>query len=234
MHNPEVFYNKEDYWDIPREIYAASEQQMEPYYMILNLEEREEFFLLLPFTPTGKNNMIAWLAAACDGENYGNLLLYKFPKDKLVYGPMQIEARIDQNPTISEQLTLWGQRGSSVIRGNLLVIPIEQSILYVEPLYLNAEQGELPEFKRVILGQGNRVVMGERLDSTLSNLLAGTFRIAESPKIKREEPVSALVRRALNYYQAGVESLKKGDWAKYGKSQKLLQQTLKEIEKRNR
>ncbi|MCK4245477.1 MAG: UPF0182 family protein [Candidatus Omnitrophica bacterium] len=237
MRNPEVFYNKEDYWDIPREIYSRSEQPMEPYYMILKIEEKEEFFLLLPFTPTGKNNMIAWLAAACDGENYGNLLLYKFPKDKLVYGPMQIEARIDQNPTISEQLTLWGQRGSSVIRGNLLVIPIEQSILYVEPLYLKAEQGELPEFKRIILGQGNRVVMGERLDDTLSNLLAGTFRIAETPR--KEEPtlptgrqVSALVRQALHYYQSGVESLKKGDWAKYGETQKLLQQTLQEIEKR--
>ena len=208
--------------------------------MILKLEEKEEFFLLLPFTPTGKNNMIAWLAAACDGENYGNLLLYKFPKDKLVYGPMQIEARIDQNPTISEQLTLWGQRGSSVIRGNLLVIPIEQSILYVEPLYLKAEQGELPEFKRVIIGQGNRVVMGERLDDTLSNLLAGTFSISphllSSPQVgeegKEKEPISALVRRALNYYQRGVESLKKGDWAKYGESQRHLKQTLKEIEKR--
>ena len=203
MRNPEVFYNKEDYWDIPREIYATSEQQMEPYYMILKLEEKEEFFLLLPFTPVGKNNMIAWLAAACDGENYGNLLLYKFPKDKLVYGPMQIEARIDQNPTISEQLTLWGQGGSSVIRGNLLVIPIEQSILYVEPLYLKAEQGELPEFKRVILGQGNRVIMGERLDDTLSNLLTGTFKLQSPSPLRGRteeggiEPTSALVRRGL-------------------------------------
>ena len=114
----------------------------------------------------------------------------------------------------------------------LFHIPIEQSILYVEPLYLKAEQGELPEFKRVILGQGNRVVMGERLDDTLSSLLTGRFRIAETPKIKREEPISALVRQALNYYQSGVESLKKGDWAKYGESQRHLKQTLKEIKKR--
>ncbi len=196
--------------------------------------------------------MIAWLAAACDGENYGNLLLYKFPKDKLVYGPMQIEARVDQNPTISEQLTLWGQRGSSVIRGNLLVIPIEQSILYAEPLYLKAEQGELPEFKRIILGQGNRVVMGESLDATLSSLLTGTFKlgphlpppsrgeiedVSSPPHLRGRieeggESVSALVRQALNYYQAGVESLKKQDWAKYGETQKLLQQTLQAIEKR--
>ncbi|MES0341589.1 MAG: UPF0182 family protein, partial [Candidatus Humimicrobiaceae bacterium] len=140
MTDPDVFYNKEDYWNVPNEIYAENEIKMEPYYIVTKLpgHEREEFILMTPFTPSTKNNMIAWLAAKNDQPEYGNLIVYKFPKEKLIFGPMQIEARIDQDSEISQQLTLWGQKGSTVIRGNLLVIPIEESILYVEPLYLRA------------------------------------------------------------------------------------------------
>ncbi|MDD5014071.1 MAG: UPF0182 family protein, partial [Atribacterota bacterium] len=136
MLDPDVFYNKEDYWNTPNEIYAENEIRMEPYYIVTKLpgHDREEFILMTPFTPSTKNNMIAWLAAKNDQPEYGNLVVYKFPKEKLIYGPMQIEARIDQDSEISQQLTLWGQKGSTVIRGNLLVIPIEKSIIYVEPL----------------------------------------------------------------------------------------------------
>ena len=154
MRDVQVFYNQEDLWEIPNEIYSDRAQLMEPYYIIIKLpgEEREEFLLMVPFTPARKDNMIGWLAARCDGENYGHLLVYRLSKDKLIYGPMQIEARIDQQPEISSQLTLWGQRGSEVIRGNLLAIPIERSFIYVEPIYLQARQE--PEQQALQEGEG--------------------------------------------------------------------------------
>jgi uncharacterized membrane protein (UPF0182 family) len=142
MKEVQVFYNQEDLWQTPNEIYASKRQKMEPYYIIIRLpqEKNEEFALMLPFTPSNKDNMIAWLAARCDMPDYGNLIVYKLPKDKLIFGPMQIEARVDQQTSISRELTLWGQRGSSVIRGNLLVIPIDDNFIYVEPVYLQANQ----------------------------------------------------------------------------------------------
>ena len=144
MEDAQVFYNQEDLWQIPDELYGDSRQEMEPYYVIMKLpeEDKEEFLLMLPFTPSRKDNMIGWLAARSDLPNYGNLLVYKLPKEKLIYGPMQIEARVDQQTEISSELTLWGQRGSRVIRGNLLAIPIGDSFIYVEPVYLEAIQGE--------------------------------------------------------------------------------------------
>ena len=144
MKDVQVFYNQEDLWQMPDEIYGSSRQNMEPYYIILRLpkEKSEEYVLMLPFTPSKKDNMIAWLAARCDVPNYGNLIVYELPKDKLVFGPMQIEARIDQRTSISSELTLWSQRGSRVIRGNLLVIPIQDTFIYVEPVYLQAKQSE--------------------------------------------------------------------------------------------
>ncbi|MBA7648834.1 hypothetical protein ES703_56624 [subsurface metagenome] len=142
MEDVQVFYNQEDLWQIPDELYGDSRQEMEPYYIIVKLpeENKEEFLLMLPFTPSKKDNMIGWLAARSDLPNYGNLLVYKLPKEKLVYGPMQIEARVDQQTDISRELSLWGQRGSRVIRGNLLAIPISDSFIYVEPVYLEAIQ----------------------------------------------------------------------------------------------
>ncbi len=142
MEDAQVFYNQEDLWQIPDELYGDSRQEMEPYYIIIKLPEddREEFFLMIPFTPSKKDNMIGWLAARSDPPNYGNLLVYKLPKEKLVYGPMQIEARVDQQTEISRELSLWGQRGSRVIRGNLLAIPVSDSFIYVEPVYLEAKQ----------------------------------------------------------------------------------------------
>jgi hypothetical protein len=144
MEDVQVFYNQEDLWQIPDEMYGGSRQEMEPYYIIIKLPEaeKEEFLLMLPFTPSKKDNMIGWLAARCDLPGYGKLLVYKLPKEKLVYGPMQIEARVDQQTEISRELSLWGQRGSRVIRGNLLAIPLSDTFIYVEPVYLEAKQEE--------------------------------------------------------------------------------------------
>ncbi len=144
MEDVQVFYNQEDLWQVPDELYGDSRLEMEPYYIMIKLpdEDKEEFFLMLPVTPYKKDNMIAWLSARCDQPDYGNLLVYKLPKKKLVYGPMQIEARIDQQTEISRELSLWGQRGSRVIRGNLLAIPVEDTFIYVEPVYLEAKQEE--------------------------------------------------------------------------------------------
>jgi uncharacterized membrane protein (UPF0182 family) len=141
MQDVQVFYNQEDLWEPPDEIYGDNRQRMKPYYIIIKLpdEDKEEFLLMLPYTPSKKDNMIGWLAARSDLPNYGHLLVYKLSKEKLVYGPMQIEARIDQQTDISRELSLWGQRGSRVIRGNLLAIPVSNSFIFVEPIYLEAE-----------------------------------------------------------------------------------------------
>ena len=169
MEDPQVFYNREDLWRVPNEIYGSEQQPVQPYYLIMKLptETSEEFVLLLPFTPASRNNLIAWLAARSDGDNYGKLLLYQFPKQRLVYGPEQIEALINQEPAISEQISLWNRQGSKAIQGNLLVIPIEQSLLYVEPIYLEATENSLPTLVRVIVAYENRIVMSETLDEAL-------------------------------------------------------------------
>lgn len=176
MEDPQMFYNKEDVWQIPNEIYSAEEVPVGPYYLIMALpgEEEEEFLLLQPFSPLEKTNMVAWMAARMDGERYGEILVFEFPKDKLVFGPVQIEARITNDPAISAQLALWNQAGSRVIRGNLLVIPVEDSLLYVEPLYLQAEQRPIPELKRVIVCYGDRVIMEPTLARALERMFGAT------------------------------------------------------------
>lgn len=170
MRDPQVFYNREDLWQIPNEIYGNEQQQVEPYYLIMKLPQAqsEEFILLLPFQPVQRANLIAWLAARSDEEEYSKLLLYEFPKQQLVYGTEQIEALINQDPVISQQISLWNRQGSKVIQGNLLVIPIERSLLYVEPLYIEAEQNSLPTFVRVIVAYNNRIVMAETLEQALA------------------------------------------------------------------
>ena len=170
MTDPQVFYNREDQWRAPNEIYGTEAQQVDPYYLIMRLpeEETEEFILLSPFTPAQRNNLVAWLAASSDGDRYGRILLYRFPKQELVFGPEQIEARINQDPAISQRISLWDTQGSRAIQGNLLVIPIERSLLYVEPLYLEAEQNRLPALARVILVYRNRIAMAETLDDALA------------------------------------------------------------------
>ncbi|HIK55079.1 MAG TPA: UPF0182 family protein [Synechococcales cyanobacterium M55_K2018_004] len=172
MTEPQVFYNREDQWRAPNEVYGGKTQPVRPYYLIMKLPAGsvEEFLLFLPFTPNQRTNLIAWMSARSDGENYGKVLLYRFPKQELVFGPEQLEARINQDPVISQQISLWNRRGSQVIQGNLLVIPIEESLLYVEPLYLVAEQNQLPTLARVIVAYGNRIIMAETLERALEGI----------------------------------------------------------------
>ena len=232
MLDPDVFYNKEDYWNTPNEIYAENEIRMEPYYIVTKLpgHDREEFILMTPFTPSTKNNMIAWLAAKNDQPEYGELVVYKFPKEKLIFGPMQIEARIDQDSEISQQLTLWGQKGSTVIRGNLLVIPVEESIIYVEPLYLRAETGEIPELKRVIISNGTDVVIGENLEEALEKLFVGTYKVEKTVISGEEKTLKDLIREASEYYQNAQKYSQEGNWSSYGEELNKLEQTLKLLE----
>ncbi|KST62103.1 UPF0182 family protein [Mastigocoleus testarum] len=172
MTQEQVFYNREDLWKIPKEVYGTEARPVKPYYLIMKLPtaKNEEFILMQPFTPTQRENLIAWLAARSDGRQYGKLLLYEFPKQKLVYGQKQIEALINQNPEISRQITLWNREGSRAIQGNLLVIPIEESLLYVEPLYLEAEKNSLPTLIRVIIFYQNKIVMEESLEKAIEKI----------------------------------------------------------------
>ncbi|PTV99303.1 hypothetical protein C8C76_11121 [Halanaerobium saccharolyticum] len=173
MEDPVVYYNREDVWEIPQENYQGSTVPVEPYYIMNQLpgEDKAEFILMSPFTPSNRDNMVAWMAARNDGEHYGELFTYRFPKDQLVYGPNQIESRIDQESEISQLLTLWSQRGSDVIRGNLLVIPVNNSVLYVEPIFLQAEGGGIPELRRVIVSYKNQIIMRENLEDALRAML---------------------------------------------------------------
>ncbi len=221
MDDPQVFYNKEDLWATPTEVREQREQEMAPYYVVMKLpdEDEVEFLLMRPYVPNGRRNMIAWLYADSDGEDYGQLGVYKFPKQELIYGPMQIEARFDQDPYISQQLTLWNQRGSQVIRGNLLVIPIDDTLLYVEPLYLQAEAGRFPELKRVLVAYGNSVAMAEDLPTALAQAVGLAAPPVPPPIVPptASDDVAALARSALSHYQAAQECLRRGDWACYGR-----------------
>ena len=239
MNDPEVFYNREDLWHFPRQIYEGDEVVMDPYYLIMKLpgEEKTGFMLILPFTPASKDNMIAWMAARSNGEDYGKLLLYSFPKQKLVYGPRQIEARIDQTPQISQQFTLWSQAGSKVIRGDLLVIPLEQSLLYVEPVYLRAEQGGLPELKRVIVAYDKTVVMEKSLEKSLAAIFGERQEVEQEVEQEVTSPITdqnlLLVKSALATYQKAQEALRKGNWSEYGRYQQELGQILQQLNRNN-
>ncbi len=234
MTDPQMFYNKEDYWEIPREIYANLEKTVEPYYIVLHLpgESAPEYMLMTPFTPRGKPNMTAWLGVRCDPERYGEMVLFQLPKDKLVPGPMQVESMIAQNPGISEAMTLWGQVGSQVIRGNLLTIPIKGSLLYIEPLYIQAEKVKIPELKRVLMYYGGRVVMGTTVEDALSALLGtGEDVPPDFPGGTELPDISALVARANRLLQEANEKLRTGDWAGYGRNMEELARVLADLEK---
>ncbi len=231
MGDPTVFYNKEDQWAVAHEMYAGDDQLMEPYYVTMSLEgeDQEEFILIQPFTPANKQNMVAWMAARSDGEHYGKLLLYKFHKQELIYGPLQIEARIDQDPTISGQLSLWHQRGSRVIRGNLLVIPIGNSLLYVEPLYLQAETGQLPELKRVIVASGEHVVMADTLHEALASVGGAPIVTVEEEAVEEPGEAHDLALSALEHYERAQGYLGQGDWAGYGAELEAMRRDLESL-----
>ncbi len=241
MMDPQVFYNKEDKWEIPHEIYGEKETVMNPYYAIVKFpgaKERDEYVLMMPFTPLNKNNMVSWVAAMCDQENYGDIVEYQFPKEKLIFGPMQIESRIDQNTEISQLLTLWGQKGSTVIRGNLLVYPIKNSILYVEPIYLRSEKSELPELKRVVVAYQDKIGVGVNLEEALGEIFTGTH--AEATTVAAggasAKPLKALtreelIREAMADFNTAQEKLRAGDFAGYGEYTNKLKKVLTELEK---
>ena len=235
MRDPQVFYNKEDLLSIPRQTVSGTEREMAPYYTIMRLpgETKEEFVLLLPFTPNRRDNMRAWLAARSDPPHYGKLTALDFPKAKLVYGPKQIDARIEQDAFISQQLSLWGQRGQ-VIRGSLLAIPIEKSLLYVQPLFLAAEKGSLPELKRVIVAFGNQIAMEETLDQSLQRIFGGKTTAEPTPMpaaaVKETLIEGSLARRALEHFSRSQEFLRQGNWAGYGEEQKRLEALLREMQ----
>jgi uncharacterized protein len=262
MTDPRVFYNKEDLWRVAQSAARGPAAPMTPYYTIMKLADvgkTEEFILMVPFTPARKNNMIAWMAARCDVPNYGKVVVFTFPKQKLIYGPQQIESRVDQDPTISQQLTLWGQGGSTVIRGTLLVIPVGNAVLYVEPLYLAAQSGgALPQLKRVLVSYSDQVVMEDTLDAALTQIFGGQVSTgaevvaasqpgtrALSPGAKVPAPaaprparaqtatevakVQALAKQANQHYERALELQRQGDWAGYGQEIKKLGEVLNKL-----
>jgi uncharacterized membrane protein (UPF0182 family) len=250
MTDPRVFYNREDLWRVAQSAARGSAAPMTPYYTIMKLAEvgtREEFILMVPFTPAKKDNMIAWIAARCDAPNYGKVLVFTFPKQKLVYGPQQIESRIDQDTGISQQLTLWDQGGSKVIRGTLLVIPVRNSVLYVEPLYLAAEAGGgLPQLKRVIVAYADNVVMETTLDAALGKIFGGavesaraqnlaapanTATAAAPPAAVAGADVQSLIREAGQHFDRAQQFLRQGDWNGYGEEIKKVGEILKRLSK---
>ncbi|MCR4431877.1 MAG: UPF0182 family protein [Tepidanaerobacteraceae bacterium] len=232
MEDARVFYNKEDAWQVPDEIYGSERNKMEPYYTILQLpgESKPEQVLMLPFTPSTIENMRAWMAARSDGENYGKLVVYLFPKDKTVYGPMQIEARINQDSQISQQLTLWDQRGSRVIRGNLLVLPIDSSILYVRPIFIQGEQSQLPELSRIVVASGEHVVMERTFEAALARIFGESAVEKTVPTVPVEEMTAEeQIKRAATLYDEAIKAQREGDWAAYGQKINELGDLLKKL-----
>jgi uncharacterized membrane protein (UPF0182 family) len=212
MTDPQVFYNREDLWVAPEEKYDGAVNPMDPYYILMKLpgSEQLEYLIMTPFTPQKRDNMIAWLAARCDFPDYGKMLFYELPKEKLIYGPNQISAMIDQSTTISQQLTLWDQKGSGVIRGKLIVIPIENSFLYVVPLYLKAEGTNFPQLKRVIVATGDRVVMEPTLDEALNDLFENGPASTQQSGMQAPLPKATLdqAKAELARAQKALDSLK--------------------------
>ena len=236
---PQVFYNNEDLWTIPQEKYAGSPIQMDPYYILMRLpeENRLEFLLMLPLTPQNRDNMIGWMAARCDQPDYGKLLVYKLPKEKLILGPRQIEAMIDQDPTISRQLSLWDQRGSQVIRGNLLVIPLEHSFIYVEPVYLTAEGNNLPQLRRIIVAYNDKVAMQPTLQQAIAAVFGGPVEAAETTEATALPPINAApslgLEKARSTFERAQKALQDGNWQEFGNAMGELQQELQKKEDSN-
>lgn len=242
MRDVNVFYNQEDLWEIPDENFNGEKQPLEPYYVVLSLPdgEADEFVLIQPFTPNNKDNLIAWMAARSDGDKYGELKVFRFPKQELIFGPLQIEARIDQETEISAQITLWSQSGSKVIRGNLLVLPIEDALLYIEPLYLRAENGQIPELKRIIVATGDQIAMEETLGQALVSLFTKgqsdsptrpttqqTTRPSSPSSINLDTTnIADLAEAAGHHYDAAQTALQAGDWATYGAELEQMEATL--------
>jgi len=221
---PQVFYNREDLWVLPQENYAGKVAPMKPYYILMKLpgSDRLEYLMMTPFTPQKRNNMISWMAAKSDFPDYGKMLFYQLPKEKLIYGPMQIEAMIDQNTTIAQQLTLWDQRGSRVIRGNLIAVPIENSFMYVVPVYLTAEGTDFPQLKRVIVISGDKVAMEPTLDEAIQSVF-GTQQPQNPAQASSRQPVLGQARAQFDDAQ---KAMQQGNWANFGRAMDALKRSL--------
>jgi uncharacterized membrane protein (UPF0182 family) len=243
MTNPAIFYNREDQWEIPAFEVNNQSERMEPYYTIMKLpgEQGPEFIQMLPFTPRQKDNLAAWMVARSDGDHYGKLVAFQFPKQTVIFGPRQVAARISQDQVIAPQITLWNQQGSEVIQGTLLVIPIEESLIYIRPLYLRAAGGKIPELKRVIVAYQNQIVMEETLDESLSRLFPGGRPRAEhvpvvpagpTPPGQIEESrtdVATLAAEARAIYDRALKAQREGNWALYGEEIKRLGEVLEKL-----
>lgn len=242
MENTTVFFGREDNWDIAKQKYMSSEQEVEPNYYIFKLpnEEKVEFLLTIPYTPQGKDNMSAMLVARNDGDNYGQLLLYKFPKNKNIQGTALIESKIDQDTEISSQLTLWSQKGSNVLRGDTLIIPIENSLLYIEPIYLQSDtQSNFPEMKMVVAAYNNNIVMESTLDKALEKVFGSIYTEDKDESNNNDlvndnideqiNDVQTLIQQANNLLNEANEALKNGDWALYGEKQESLKTVLSKL-----
>jgi len=240
MTDTNTYYNREDVWMTTPQ---GQERRIRPNYVTMQLldEGDPEFALIAPFMPFGRNNLIGWMAARCDPKNYGELIVYQFPKQELIFGPQQIEALVDQNTVISSQISLWSQRGSDVIRGDLLVIPIGKSLLYVQPLYLRAERGDLPELKRIILSTGGRVAWGETFDKAVMELFGVSAMpppVVEPqsapppPPVERpniDEALLRLAKDAKEHYDGAQRAIASGDWAAFGSELEILGEILDAI-----
>jgi uncharacterized membrane protein (UPF0182 family) len=239
MTNPAVFYNKEDLWEVPTLGSETQPQPMQPYYTMMRLpgEQATEFIQMLPFTPARKDNLASWLVARSDGEHYGRLRVFQFPKQKVIYGPRQIVGRINQDETIAPQITLWNQQGSEVLQGTLLVIPIEESLLYVRPLYLRSAGGRIPELKRVIVAHQNQIVMEETFDEALDRLFPAKGRLlpaaparvageADVDSAGGRAPSDTVLARAREHYQRAIRALSEGNWGLYGEEMRRLGEIL--------
>jgi uncharacterized membrane protein (UPF0182 family) len=255
MTQPSVFYNREDQWEIPVIEDTREGASMQPYYTIMRLpgEAAPEFIQMLPFTPRNRDNLAAWLAARSDGEHYGTLRVFQFPKQKLIFGPRQVVARISQDQAIAPQITLWNQQGSQVIWGTLMVIPIEESLIYVRPLYLRSSGGRIPELTRVIVAYQNQIVMEETLDAGLTRLFGAGAARPQRPDVeltggpaperaapdatpalaadatRDADPVAALAAQARGHYDRAIEAQRAGDWAKYGEEIRRLGEALQKM-----
>jgi uncharacterized membrane protein (UPF0182 family) len=242
MTNPAVFYNKEDLWEIPVIESEPQPQLMQPYYAMMRLpgEQSAEFIQMLPFTPARKDNLASWMVARSDGQQYGRLRVFQFPKQKVVFGPRQIVGRINQDQAIAPQITLWNQQGSEVLQGTLLVIPIEESLLYIRPLYLRSAGGRIPELKRVIVAHQNQIVMEETLDRALNRLFPSDDKPSPTHPVRGEAAVDTdagvtgarsdgLAARAREHYQRAIQAQRDGNWALYGEEIRRLGEILNQL-----